>query len=207
MANGENGKQSGTDGAQASETSPVGTDKTLDSSLEEWGGSSPAPDNTRDVVGRVLKKVEPVIDFARTQAAKEENDAVEKDLNEALDFMIEPEEFKDFPKFWVKGYLEAHSAENPAFADAFNKRGENPEGWRAALSEARDKFAERAGQLPGSKVRSDVEAAKAAVSGTTNERADVPEKSEQEQAVELMQLSEGDYRRYVEREIAKAEAS
>ena len=207
MATGESGKQSGTDGANAPETPPVGTDKTLDQLLADWSESSSAnPDSAGTVVGRVLKKVEPVIDFARNAAAKEENEQVEKDLKAALDFMTEPEEFKDFPEFWMKGYLEAHSAEDPSFADAFNKRGDNPDAWKAALSKAREKLSERASELPGSKVRSDVEAAKAAVSGTSTEPAKPDQKSEQEQALALMQMSEGDYRRHVEQELAKAEA-
>ena len=207
MSTGESGKQGQGDGANASETSTVGTDKTLDSLLDEWGNSSSAsPDKTGDVVGRVIKEVKPVIDFARTEAARRANEQDEKDLKSALEFMAEPDEFKEFPEFWMKSYLEGYSADNPAFVDAFAKRGENPEIWKAALNEAREKFGERIKELPGSKVRSDVEAAKAAVSGTSNEPLDELEKSEQEQAAELMDMSEADFQRWQKQEFAKASA-
>lgn len=208
MATAESGKQSGTDGAQASETTPVGTDKSLDSLIAEWGESSSAtPDNAGDVVGRVLKKVEPALNFVAAQAAKTESEDLTKDLNAALDFMLEPDEYKDFPKRWMRSFLEGYSTESDSFSNAFENRHANPDTWRSELAKAREAFPEWAKELPGSKVRSDVEAAKAAVSGTSNERADPAEKSEQEQAVELMQMSEGEYRRHVELEIAKAEAN
>ena len=200
----EEGKQAAADGPDRSKTPGAGTD--LDSLLNEWNQSSTAEPNTRDVVQAIRKEVKPVIDFARTEASRKANEEIEKDLNSAVAFMKEPEEYKDFPEFWVKGYLEAYSAENPSFTEAFEERGKNPEQWSAALSKARDSFAERAGQLPGSKVRSDVEAAKAAVTGTSPERSEEPEKSEQEQAAELFEMSEADYRRHVQKETAKASA-
>lgn len=204
MATAESGKQSGIDGAQASETSPVGTES-LDSLLAKWTESSSAsPDDAGNVVGRVLKKVEPALDFVATQAAKTQIEGLQTDLNAALDFMLEPADYKDFPKRWMRGYLEGYSTENASFSKAFEARGESPDAWRSELAKAREAFPEWLKELPGSKVRSDVEAAKAAVSGTSTEPVDGPEKSEQEQAVELMQMSEGDYRRWVQRETAKA---
>lgn len=204
MTTAESGKQSGTDGAKASETPPVGTES-LDSLLQKWSESSSAsPDDAGNVVGRVLKKVEPALDFVATQAAKTQIESLQTDLNAALDFMLEPADYKDFPKRWMRGYLEGYSTENDSFSKAFEARSEHPDAWRSELAKARDAFPEWLKELPGSKVRSDVEAAKAAVSGTSTERVDASEESEQEQAVKLMQMSEGDYRRHVEREIAKA---
>lgn len=191
----ENGKQT-VDPAQAAETPTDGAD--LDSLLKEWG-DSPKPDPT---VGRVLNAVKPVIDFARTEQAKRAIDEQTEGMNSALDFMREAEDYKEFPKKWIRGYLEVYAAENTSFADAFQDRSGNPEAWKSELAKARDVFPEWVKELPGNSVRSDVEAAKAAVSGTSTERDDEGD-SDEPAAIDLWQLSDSDFVRQTEKRLAK----
>ena len=201
----ESGKNTGDENAKASEKSGVGTGKSLDSLLAEWGESSSA-EPEKDVVGRVLKKVEPALDFVRTEQERREIESLQGDLDSALNFMLEPDEYKEFPKRWMRGYLEGYSTENQDFSKAFAERREHPEKWKSELARAREQFPEWLKELPMSKVRTDVEAAKAAVKGSSTERVEEPDKSEQEQAAELFDMSEGEYRRTIRKELAKASA-
>ena len=194
----ETGKQTDPNAAQAAE----GTAGELDSILDEWGKSpSNEPDKVRDAVGTTLKSLKPVIDFARTEQSRREVEVLDKDLNAALDFMAE--ENKDLPKRWMRGFLEGYSLENQDFANAFNDRGQNPSAWKGQLSKAREALPEWLKELPGSTVRSDLEAAKATVSGTSTTEPTEADPDEA-QAIDLMEMPEAEYQRHVRKQIAKA---
>ena len=114
----------------------------------------------------------------------------------------EGETHKDFPKRWMKGYLEVYAQENQSFVNAFADRNSNPQNWRAELAKAKEAFPEALKELPGNKVRSDVEAAKAAVSGTSTEPPD--DDDDGPSAIELWQMTPSDFVRHTERLKAKA---
>jgi len=99
------------------------------------------------------------------------------------------EEAKDIPPRLVRGLLEGYAAENQPFADAFKNRHSDPTTWQAKLGEARGEILKDLKTLPGNTVKSDVEAARAAISGRSEPVGDQKSLS----AAELMALPQHEF--------------
>ena len=120
-----------------------------------------------------------------------------------VDFFSEADELKDLPEKMKRGFLEAHAQETMEFKTAFENRAKDPKAWETAREAARDSFTEMVSELPGSKVRTDVEAALAAVDVTT----DKPASDEGPSPVKKMKMSDYEWRQYMEEQELLAEAS
>jgi len=182
-------------GGAAPRSEPTAGQSDLDTLLKEFETSETKPD-----IGRVLRPLEPVIEFARTEMAGRAKKEVEDDINKALDYSYEAEELKGVPKRFVRGYYEAYASENPDFVQAFTDRGKNPKGWKAALEGARTEMVKEWKEVPTNTIRTDVEAARAAISGTVQ-----PGEAPKLDPRKLMKMSGSEYRAMVEEEIAKNE--
>jgi hypothetical protein len=134
----------------------------LDKLLSEFEGAKPKPTQEPP---QDLTRLEPVIRFAQDEMESRARQSIQKDIDRATSFMLEPEELKPIPPKFARGFLEAYAQDNPSFAQAFKSRGNDPRRWVSELEEARKAFAEEAKELPGNTVRTDIEAAKASVSG------------------------------------------
>lgn len=168
----------------------------LDRLLSEY---EKAPDQKPDTA-KVVKSLEPVIQFAQAEMTGRARKVVEDDIQKALDFVYEAEGAKGVPKRIVRGYMEAYAGENPDFVQAFMGREQNRKTWENALSGAREAFLKDFKEIPGNTVRTDVEAARAAVTGAVQ-----PSEPAKVSPGELMSMSDVDYRKLVMREIAKNE--
>lgn len=147
---------------------------------------------TRPTQG-IPQELAPVIRFAESKMIEEVKATIDKEVESAISTLTADEAFKGTPKRLARGFLEAWAIENPEFKQAFEQRKSNPKGWEKALSDASTGFAEDMGKMPGNSVRSDVEAARAAVRGTSSAP---PPKPRQKSAPELRNMSDQEFRRY-----------
>lgn len=124
----------------------------------------------------VVKSFAPVVKYVNAEQEKKATDAFNKDIEDAVAFLIEPDDLKEIPADFAQGYLEVHAGKNPEFKSAFEGKEKNPSEWQTQLGKARDAFAGLVKTLPGSteqaKDRTDVEDAVAAVQGMTETPAE-----------------------------------
>lgn len=176
-----------TDGEDTSSEANGNTD--LNELVKEFNDDPPKP---QPDLAKLTKAIEPlaryVEDDRRTKAAEREQETVKS----SIQFLKEDDALKEMDDDLVEGYLHTLYSKDEKFRSAYDKRGDNPDAWNAALEDARPKLAEKVKDLPGNKVRSDVEAATAAVRGASAEAPDDSVKS----AKELHRMSDVEFRRY-----------
>ena len=141
----------------------------------------------------VLKAIKPVVEFANNEKVTRETEAIDKSINEIVDFMTEPDETKDLPKRFVRGFLAEYSRENPDIQKSYQERTSNPTAWKAVLEQARMELLNDAKALPRDKVASDVKAAKAAVQGTTQKAV---ESNDGPSSVEMANMSDHEWEKF-----------
>ncbi len=213
--------QNDVDGVQegVAETSPSEAAE-LDTLLREYEGDTKTPDTkttdikTTDIkvadttpsadVAKFAKAVKPVVDFVKKQEAKEAQAEFDTGLKDIMTFFSEEEKLKEFPDELKRGFLETRAQDDPDFKTAFENRAKNPKAWETARETARVALTELVSGLPGSTVRTDVEAAKAAVDGTTDDK---PASEEGPSPVKKMAMSDYEWRQYKEEQELLAEAS
>ena len=174
--------QTDADGVQEGVTEASPSEATeLESLLKEYEGDTETSDittpdtKTADIkpveptpradIGKILKAVQPAVDFVKEIKAEKREERFKSDVKEVLDFFSEADELKDLPEKMKRGFLEAHAQETTEFKTAFENRAKDPKAWETAREAARDAFTEMVSELPGSKVRTDVAAALASVDG------------------------------------------
>lgn len=173
----------------------------LDGLLNEFENPNPGAAQPRAADTSVLKALKPVIDFANTEMNARAKAALDNDIKSAVSFVQEDEAAKAMPPRFVRGFLEGYAAENETFAQAFQNRQKDPATWQKQLGEARGAFLEEIKTLPGNTVKSDVEAARAAVSGRSEPVGDKSAPS----AVELVAMPQRDFDALVSKQIAANE--
>lgn len=188
----------------------------LESLIREYEGDTKTPVTTETKpepepeprpsadIGKILKAVQPAVDFVKEVKAEKQQERFKADVKEVIDFFSETDELKEFPDKLKRGFLEAHAQDNPEFKTAFENRAKDSKAWDAVRETARDALTELISDLPGSKVRTDVEAAKAAVDGTTEDK---PASEEGPSPVKKMAMSDYEWRQYKEEQSQLAEAS
>lgn len=181
-------------GAPPAEGSSAGTD--LDHLLAEYEAPTPAPKPQPD-----LSKLQPVIDYAAQELTNKANERVQTDVKSAVEFVKEAEGGADIPDKLARGFLEAKASDDPSFKKAFENRQNDPNAWQSALSGAQSEFAEEIKGLPSNNIKSDAEAARAAVAGDVEPQGDSDELSPKEMA----KMSDQDFDALMEEQIAEAE--
>jgi hypothetical protein len=146
-----------------------------------------------------LKAVKPIIDFARKQMAKDEEQSLADDLNSACSVLKEAEGLAEIDNKLLVGFMESFARDNPAFRKAFSKRTEDPDAWQAQLLKGRE-WLEGTIKENFKPKTSDVEAAKAAVKGTT-ETAD-SKKGPDPNA--MLNMNGVEWRKFMDSELGKA---
>lgn len=175
------------------ETGSAGTD--LDGLLREFDTPNPGP---KPDTTHVVKALQPVIEFAQTEMNTRAKAAHDGDIKKAVEFVQEEESVKAIPPKVIRGLLEVHAAENPDFAEAFKNRQTDPATWQKQLGTARTAVLGELKSLPGNAVKTDIEAARAAVAGRAEPAGDRTAPS----PIELMNMSPRDYEAYVSKQIA-----
>jgi len=151
------------------------------------------PNRSEPSIKDVLKAIKPVVDFANGERTTRETAAVEKSIGEIVDYMTEPDETKELPKRFVRGFLAEYSREHPDIQKSYQERSTNPTAWKAVLEQARTELLNDAKSLPRDKVASDVRAAKAAVQGTTQKAAKTDDGPS---VMEMANMSNHDWEQY-----------
>ncbi|KKM27667.1 hypothetical protein LCGC14_1572460 [marine sediment metagenome] len=135
----------------AAEVSPGETE--LDTLLNEFDtADSISKSDLQNVVKAiqpVAESIAPVVKYVNDEREKRATDAFNKDIEEAVAFLIEPEDLKEIPAEFAQGYLEVHATKHPEFNTAFEGKEKNPSEWQTQLAKARDEFAELAKGIPG----------------------------------------------------------
>lgn len=153
---------------------------------------------------RVLESLKPVVDFAKQQMSKNEQDEVNQSIDNAYKFVTEEKALKGLNKTIVRGFLEAYGVENPRFYEAFRDQRKDPDTWKSELAKGRDwvkgQYEELLKGVGKSDIRSDLEAAKAAVAGTSTD--DDP--GDKVDAQKLFDMSDSDFDKFMRSELAKA---
>ena len=147
-----------------------------------------------------LERLKPVIDFATGEMQAKRFESIKKDVDSAMTFMAEAPELKEVPKRVIRGLMEGWGAENAALKEAFENREADPAAFKKVLEDCRAAIIEDWKGLPGNKVRSDVEAAVAAVRGTSTS----PTSAGLPTNAEMWHVSAADFAKLRDREAAKA---
>lgn len=163
----DNQQQSASNPSDTGAADSNSADADLDSLMNEWNqtdapppAAAPQPD-----VGKLLNSLKPVVQYAESSMLKEQQQEQEEFINGAVSFIKEGEGLAGMDGDIVEGYLYSRYNKSADFKTAYDSRGSNPDGWNKALEEARTDFAGRTGKTD---VRSDIEAAKAAVRGSSD---------------------------------------
>lgn len=144
--------------------SPSGSED-LDALLTDFKGTN-EPGKTPDI-SKLIRGIEPVVRFAEGAKAKEEAAARQKVVDESVAAVKGAEELKDLDGEVVEGFLINRYQKNAEFRAAHDHRAENPDNWTKALAKAQEDLKGKMKALPGNTVRSDLEAATAAVRGSS----------------------------------------
>ena len=127
------------------------------------------------------------------QVAQDEQKAHETFIKESVSFVKEQDALKEIDDDLAEGFLTARYGKDASFKQACDNRHENPEAWKAALENARSSLAER---FPGAgTVRSDIEAAKASIQGTSQEASQ--DTSDEDDPMKLFEMSDTEYRTFL----------
>lgn len=157
----------------ASEAS-TGGPADLDSLLKEFETPKAGKPEVKSAPLEVLTKLKPVIQFAEARMAKEAKDEIDTSIKSAVDFVKEEEVIKDLPDTVVRAMLNSTVIENPKLLDAWNGRTNDPKAWNAALAEARKIVTENLKPVIEKRVPSDINAARAAISGVASTQGETP---------------------------------
>lgn len=113
----------------------------------------------------ILDAIKPLATFAQRKMQEEVSTAAKKSVADAVSAVKSLDDLKEVPDRIVRGYLQDRYVEDAEFRTAYDKQGENPQAWQGQLTKAREAFSEDMKFVSAKSVRSDVEAAKAAVRG------------------------------------------
>lgn len=196
-------KQIETDASpQGGEKGNSGGPANLDSLLKEFDSGS-KPETKPDPVKRVLTELAPVIEYAKSNAEKEQKADIDNTVKSAIQFLKEDEALKDIPDKVVRGLLYEYSGENESFRTAFLNRSSNPQAWKTALTEARKSAAVdlKPAAEDTKRIVSDTLAARAAISGGVPTQGDAPKGPTPAQ---MMRMSEREWMDFTREQAAAA---
>lgn len=176
----------------ASEASTDGP-ANLDALLNEFETPKASKPEKASAPLEVLNKLKPVIQFAESRMAKEAKDEIDTSIKSAVDFVKEEEVIKDLPDTVVRAMLNSTVIENPKLLDAWNGRANDPKAWTSALAEARKIVTENLKPVVEKRVSSDINAARAAISGAAPTQGEAPKGPTPN---EMFRMSEREWRDY-----------
>ena len=176
----------------------------LESLLSEYdNGTETSKPMPNAEIGKFARAIQPVVDYVNQDRVQKQQEQINADLKGILDFFSEADELKKMPEKLQRGFIETHAQENPDFLTAFQNKAKNPKAWNTARESARDALTELVSELPGSKVKTDVAAAQAAVDGDVS----VLSSSDGLSVVKKMNMSDWEWKQYTEEQALLAEAS
>lgn len=145
----------------------------LDNLLREHSESSQTATQPTANVSEMSALTQEVRELRKERTQDRERDAErERDegLKKAVAFLREPDDAKAASETLAQGFIYGYANDHAEFTKAFDERSQNPDAWRDQLKAAQDGFVKEVksfGSDPG--IIDDIEAAEAAVSGSTTE--------------------------------------
>lgn len=170
----------------------------LDTLLKDWSEPDekqtavPQPQTVvaqTDVSG-LLKGLQPLVNYAESSMSKDKANAEKQVSDEAVALIKSDESLKEVDDEFIHDHLIGKYNRDTEFRAAYDNLGSDPAGWKKALEGAQSGLAEKIGALPGSTLRDDVEAATAAVNGSSPEPAPEPEVS----ALDMASMSDQQFK-------------
>lgn len=192
-------KQNGTDDGQGRSEAASSGKSELDSLLSEFDTQTDRKPESD--MSRVLETIKPLAQFAKSRMEKDRQDGLKADIDDAFKFMTEADELKSLKPTHVRGFMEAYAVENVEFSAAFQNREAKPQEWKSALQKGRDWLVGEISEFGKSDLKEDVEAAKAAVDGATDE---VPNAGKGPSSKEMFAMSDVEWENYMDAESAEA---
>lgn len=196
------------DGAQttAAATPQAGTasaaePNTLGALIEEFNKGTATPDAAK-AVGEVLKGIKPLVEHAERQQIKETSEVFAKDFDSAANELKTVPGAETMTPRQLKGFMREYGAEVPEVEQAWNNRLQSPDAWKSALTKVKAALAEDLKASPGSTLKADTLAARAAVANST-QSATPPAKFD---PVAVSNMSDRDYKAW-KQEMAAAQRS
>lgn len=133
--------------------------------------------------------IKPLANYVQAKQIEEQNNESNRSVAEAVSTVKSSEELKDISDNLVRGYLIDYSNRDETFRKAYENRTSSPAAWQESLIKARTDFTEEIKSASTKNIRSDIEAARAAVTtGVTSEAAVV--------AHDLFKMSDAAFRDY-----------
>lgn len=171
----------------------------LDALLTEFKGNE--PNKTSPDLSKLLKGIEPVVRFVDEARAEKETAARAKVVEESVAFIKGADELKDFDGEIVEGFLFQRYQKDAAFRSAHDNRDKDPGAWTKALAGAQESLKEKSGKMPANTVRSDLEAATAAIKGSS---AKPPADTDGPSLDAKINMSDHQWQQHIERRAAAA---
>ena len=196
----DDGKQTdATAGAKPSGASdPAKSD--VDRLLSEFDQGTTAAKTETSSIKPLLEAFKPIASYAQRKMTEETTAAIKKSVADAVSAVKSSEGLKDTPDRVVRGYLQDRYAEDAVFRTAYEEQGKNPAAWQDQLGKAAVALAEDIKMISSNNVRSDVEAAQAAVKG-----AGKPQETKEEDNPEsLFAMSDSQFRAFKDKKAAGA---
>lgn len=189
-------KQTKADGGAADSKAPASADSDIDRLISEFDTAKAAGAESRVDLNQVkplLDAIKPIATFAQAKMREERQTAEKESVGKAVSFVKAGDDLKDVPDRLVKGYLQDRYVEDNEFRTAYDNRAEKPSAWQSELEKAKTEFTTDIKSMTTTSLRSDVEAAKAAVKGAA--RPNTAETKEVE-SKKLFAMSDVEFRAY-----------
>lgn len=190
-------KQNDADAVTAEASNSAESD--LDSLIDEYNGEDGKPAPTPDV-SRLLETLKPVVRHVEADMLQKRTIAQTKAVDDAVAAFKNDDAVKNIDDEIALGYMMARHDRDPVFKTAFENRLSDPGAWDKVLEGARNGLIDKMGV---NTVRSDIEAAAAAVAGVSVEQPS-PEDGEPSVA-EKFSMSDTEWRAHKEAKAAMSE--
>lgn len=187
-----NASQTGNGAAAAAPSPSAAEPSALDAALKEFESANAQPKAID-----AFKALEPVVRYAESKMVAEQTAAVDADVSAAVKLVrAEANLDEKVPDEFVEAHLHRKAAKDPQFAKAWESRGENQDGWKARLKDEASSLKELMQKLPGNAVRTEIEAAHAAVRGVSHSPSG---NADQPSPTQMFQMNDREWANYKDR--------
>lgn len=190
---------SGNGAGPASSQPSAEANKDLNTLLKEYETSTAQPATaqpTNKAMAEFISLVKPLAEHVEAEKVAKQNAAIETDITAAVKSVRETLKLSDgIPNKAILAQLKQYGEDHPEFAEAFQKRGENPDAWKVQLEKGQADVGEVFSKVGSNSSRTDLEAAMAA----TRNISTAPQTQAQLDPVTAVNMSDRDWKQYKQR--------
>ena len=187
-----NASQTGNGAAAAAPASSAAEPSALDAALKEFESANAQPKAID-----AFKALEPVVRYAESKMVAEQSAAVDADVSAAVKLVrAEAKLDEKVPDEIVEAHLHRKAAKDPQFAKAWESRTDNRDSWNARLKAEASELRELVQKMPGNAVKTDIEAALAAVHGASHSPSG---NADQPSPTQMFQMNDREWANYKDR--------